>query len=114
YLHPSFGYYFEFFFGEPRGLTYKLTRYGNDSLLPPPLPTDAISANEAFWAKTLDQVLNPILATVTRPGPEVKLSFVERLFQNLHLRPETNMQATVIGSFYSRALNCWGVELQKA
>ena len=24
YLHPSFGYYFEFFYPEPHGLVYKL------------------------------------------------------------------------------------------
>src|SRR5207247_8565794 len=31
-----------------------------------------------------------------------------------HLPREQNLLATSIGSFYSRALNCWGAQLQRA
>jgi tetratricopeptide (TPR) repeat protein len=114
YLHPSFGYYFEVFFDEPHGLTHKLTAYSDDSLLPPPLMPQLISENEAFWTRTADEALKPIVAIITRPAPELRPNFVERLFQKMHLPREQNVLATSIGSFYSRALNSWGVELQQA
>ena len=35
YLHPSFGYYFEFFYPEPHGLVYKLNPYPTNALFAP-------------------------------------------------------------------------------
>lgn len=114
YLHPSFGYYFEFFYDEPHGLTYKLNQYPKDSLLPPALTPELISENEAFWTESADRELKVVLAAVTRPAPDQKLEFVERLFKAMHLSPQQNVQAAVIGTFYSHALDNWAVELQKA
>ena len=114
YLHSSFGYYFEFFFDEPHGLTHRLLGYPGDSLLPPALTPQRISENEQFWDKTLDQSLKPILASMARPSPDVRPNFVERLFRRLHLQREPNALATTLGLFYSSALDRWGVELQKA
>ena len=51
YLHPSFGYYFEFFYPEPHGLVYKLNPYPTNVLFAPLPNKDLIAENEAFWAK---------------------------------------------------------------
>src|SRR5262245_55163067 len=37
YLHPSFGYYFEPLYLEPRGLIYRLELYATNAISPPPL-----------------------------------------------------------------------------
>ena len=42
-----------------------------------------------------------------------ELSIGEKLFQELHLKREPNPQARQLGPVYSRALNCWAVELQQ-
>jgi len=113
YLHPSFGYYFEFFYREPHGLTYWLKQYGPDTLLPPPLPAEVVTENEQFWAKLAEQDLKPILAITVPRAPGVRRSLPERAFKASHIPIERNAQATAIGAFYSRALNEWAVELQK-
>jgi hypothetical protein len=69
YLHPSFGYYFEFFYPEPHGLVYKLTAYPTNQLLAPLPGKDLIAENEAFWAKADAQALKPLLAVVSPPAP---------------------------------------------
>jgi tetratricopeptide (TPR) repeat protein len=113
YLHPSFGYYSEYFHPEAHKLVYHLKRYGTNSLLPSPLSADILAENETFWAKAADQYLKPVLA-VTRPrdrGDE--LSFVERCCKAARLPPERSAQVLTVGAFYSHALNEWGVAVQK-
>src|SRR5208282_2904286 len=51
YLHPSFGYYFEALYLQPRGMVYELKPYSTN-LTQPPVATEAeIKTNEAYWAK---------------------------------------------------------------
>ena len=114
YLHPSFGYYFEFFYSEPHGLVYKLSRYPADSLLPPPLPPDLISRNEVFWTNSAAVTVQSVAAAVTPPDPDRKLSLLERAFRFAHLAENQDPQAAMVAAFYSRALIVWAVELQKA
>jgi tetratricopeptide (TPR) repeat protein len=114
YLHPSFGYYFESFYSQPHGMIYHLERYGTNSLLPPPLSADLIAENESFWTRVREQNLPPVLAvTVPRPG-NARPDFAERCLQAVRVPPERNAQTLNLGAFYSRAVNEWGVELQKA
>jgi len=113
YLHPSFGYYFEFFYAKPHGLTYHLKRFGPKSLLPPPLTPELIAENEKLWAKVTERNLKPILAATAPRQPGAKLSLTERCFKAAHLPPEKNANALTIGAFYSRSLNEWAVEVQK-
>jgi tetratricopeptide (TPR) repeat protein len=91
YLHPSFGYYFEKFYPTPRNLVYELKPYSNTELLPPPLSSETITENQNFWNAFTKDVLPPLPALGKR-SPEVKL----------------------INSYYSRSLNYWGAQLQKA
>jgi tetratricopeptide (TPR) repeat protein len=113
YLHPSFGYYFEFFYLEPHGLTYRLKRFGTGTLLPPPLAPELIAENEKVWTKVTDQYLKRVLPVTMPREPGGKLSLIEGCFKAAHLPPEKNAQALNIGALYSRALNEWAVEVQK-
>ena len=103
YLHPSFGYYFEFFYPEPHGLVQKLVSYPTRSLLPPPLTDELIKDNEDFWAKADAQALRPLVAVIT-----------QRLMTKAHAGWEVNRDVSAVAFFYSRSLNAWGAEMQRA
>ena len=90
YLHPSFGYYFERYYAKPRGLVYELTQYPKGVLNVPPMTAEEISENQRFW----NPLTGGILTQVARNAPQ-------------------NGEARMLGAFYSRAVNHWGVELQK-
>jgi tetratricopeptide (TPR) repeat protein len=114
YLHPSFGYYFEFFYLEPHGLLYKLNRYPTNLLVAPPPSVDAITENNAFWAEAGNGALKPLLAAVTQGTPDNRPGVIDELMERAHLSKASNHDARVLAGFYSRALNYWGIELQKA
>jgi tetratricopeptide (TPR) repeat protein len=93
YLHPSFGYYFEALYLQPRGLVYELKRY-TTNMTQPPLVTDAeIKVNQAFWAN-LNADNGPL-----RRLPELA---------------KQDADAGAVSVDYSVALDYWGTELQKA
>ena len=92
YLHPSFGYYFERFYMRPHGLGYELKTHSGNSISPPLLTPSEIAENQTFWQQIESDVLSPLPSLIK----------------------QHNIQAAVVGTFYSRALNYWGVELQKS
>lgn len=91
YLHPSFGPFFEKFYLQPKGITYRLVKYAEDAIVPPPLSGPEIQANETFWSQRQGG-----LTALVKPVQE-------QVFD-----------AQVLGAIYSRALNFWGVDSQKA
>ncbi len=114
YLHPSYGYYFEQFYQEPHGLVYKLKTLPEDSLLPPLPDKNQIAGNEAFWSRAETQAFAPIKRAVTPPDPNAPLSWGEQLLNQLQMPREQNQNAILVGIFYSRSLDFWGVQLQRA
>ncbi len=99
YLHPSFGFYFETFYQEPRKLVYLLKPYGRNSLDAPP-PSPAIIAEQtAAWSEAAG-TLKKLEATVAAlpPAPSEPAS----------------RGSIYVAACYSRALDWWGVELQRA
>jgi hypothetical protein len=90
YLHPSFGYFFENFYLEPKGLIYEFKPYPLGIIAMPPLAQAVLDGNQAFWSK-----FEGNFAWLTKPGRE-------------DLR-----DAELLGRHYSRALNYWGVQLQR-
>ena len=114
YLHPSFGYYFEQFYQEPHGLVYKLKTLPEDSLLPPLPDKNQIAGNEAFWSRVETQTFAPIKRAVTPPDPYAPCSWGEQLLNKFHVPREQNQNAILAGTFYSRSLDYWGVQLQRA
>ena len=114
YLHPSFGYYFEQFYLEPHGLVYKLKTLPNDTLLPPLPDKNEIAGNEAFWLRAETRALPPIERALAAPKPGASQSWGGKWLATLQAAQEQNPNAVVAGSFYSRSLDFWGVEMQRA
>jgi tetratricopeptide (TPR) repeat protein len=114
YLHPSFGYYFEQFYLEPHGLVYRLKPLPDDTLLPPPLDQNQIAENEAFWSRVEAQAFPSMEREITPRDPNAPKTFGQRLLARLHVVREQNPNALIAGAFYSRDLDFWGVQLQRA
>ena len=114
YLHPSFGYYFEFFYPESHGLVNKFIPYSTNLLFAPLPNQDVIAENEAFWAKADTQALQPLLAAIAPPRPGKEPSLMESLMEKAHLPKESNRDAMTLAGFYSRSLDYWAVEMQKS
>lgn len=118
YLHPSFGYYFEFFHLEPHGLAFTLLPYPTNSIADPPLTPSQIQDNETFWAEADIKAIKPLLAAITSPAPKAEPSLMDRLrdrfMARAHLVWDANRDATVLATFYSRGLDYWGVQMQRA
>lgn len=90
YLHASFGYFFERMYPTPAGSVSKLTLYKPEQVLPPALTPEVISLNQDLWKETLP--------------------FVDQLQSVRKLDiPDGNYVITN----YSKALNAWGVALQR-
>ncbi|MCX6928838.1 MAG: tetratricopeptide repeat protein, partial [Verrucomicrobia bacterium] len=114
YLHPSFGYYFEFFFLEPHGLVYKLNPYTTNALFASTPSRELIAENEAFWAMADQEALNSLIAVIAPRTPGRKTGLWDGLAEKAHLKVDFNLDTTTVAAFYSRALDYWGVEMQKS
>jgi len=114
YLHPSFGYYFEQFYLEPHGLAYQLRFYPSNQISPPSLTESEIEENEKFWKQTEAEVLTPLLAAMRLADQPEKIGVMSQFMESAHLKREATRQAAAIGAYYSRALDYWGVQLQRA
>lgn len=108
YLHPSYGYYFEQFYAEPHGLVYKMKLLPENSPLPPKADANLISENENFWTQDAASALASIEKAV---APE---SFGEKALNYFHVSREENPNTAIVGAYYSRSADFWGVELQRA
>ncbi len=113
YLHPSFGTYFERFYLEPHGLTYKLISYPSTNPFPPVLTQELVAENEAFWSKADAQSLRLILPAVLPPPKRAQPVLMQSLTRLAHLTAEPNRDASLLAAFYSRALDYWAVALQR-
>jgi tetratricopeptide (TPR) repeat protein len=113
YLHPSFNYYFEQFYLEPHGLIYKMKTLPGDTLLPPLPDQNLIAENETFW-KQAAEGFAPIEHAAGPPDPNAPQSWGERRLKKFHVPREPDHMTLLAGPFYSRGLDFWGVELQRA
>jgi tetratricopeptide (TPR) repeat protein len=114
YLNPSFGYYFELFYQEPHGLNYLMKTLPNDTLMPAPLSAELIAENQKFWHETV-QTEFPRLEQEIKPyDPAAHLNPPNWIIMHLHGQADPNPNAVFAANLYSRALNYWGVNLQRA
>lgn len=114
YLHPSFGYYFEFFQTKPNGIVLQLTPYQDNQLTASPASPEVIAANEKFWADARESTLKALLPHTMRPDESRRRSLIEKFFEAIRVLPEPNRQAVGLGALYARSLVYWGVQLQRA
>ena len=103
YLHPSFGYYFEYFYARPRQMVYELKLYPTNSITAPPLTATEIKEQDAYWRSLKAGEIDPLIKkavpfTKPRPGKD---------------KPKPGTLDNFLAYAYSRALNDFGVEAQK-
>ena len=98
YLHPSFGYYFEKFYLQPRGLIYQLLPYATNEVTSPAWSKAAVEHTSQFWKKFQSEELS-------------SLSGKAKFFNQ---RNDPDESTVLAGAMYSRAINFCGVEMQKA
>jgi tetratricopeptide (TPR) repeat protein len=107
YLNPNSGFWGEVFYAQPAGSVYELKKYGTDPVELPATPPEAIARTEKTWDD-----FAPQLESLQRAGGEdsplttgfEKALLLERVSFN---------QITVLDTWYSVALNAWGVDLQR-
>ncbi|MGD0615309.1 MAG: tetratricopeptide repeat protein, partial [Verrucomicrobiota bacterium] len=112
YLHPSFGYYFEFFYAKPHGLVMEMSRYPTNMLSPPPLTDGQVAENEKFW-KERQQTFATLLPWISEDETNRTAGIGPLLSHWLHIPFQPNATAVNLGRFYSQALDYWGVKLQQ-
>ena len=113
YLHPSFGYYFEYFYPVPHGLVYEMRRSSTNTVTLPPLTETEIAENENFWTQHADTVTG-LLPFITEPATKKQPTFRQTLLKKLHVPFEPSPMAITLGNYYSLALNFWGVQAEVA
>ncbi len=95
YLHPSFGYYFEFFHALPRKAVYELRVSATNTVDVPPLDPELIRTQEAYWQELDRSELAGLPARV----------------KHFLKKQKGQITALWVASYYSRARNHWGVQL---
>ena len=114
YLHPSFGFFIERFYLEPHGLVYRLKAYPTNAW-DAPLPTrEQIVENQAFWKKAFAEALPPLVDILDKLQFPAHPGWWEKFLDATRLKTERDWFALPLGACYSRALDFWGVELQRA
>lgn len=114
YLHPSFGYYFEYFDAQPNGLLINLVPSRTNSLVTPPQTHEQMAQNQKIWAEITDRLQQNLEPAILPPEISRKLPFPENIYERIGLRPIKNAIAYQHGIIYSRSLVNWAVELQRA
>lgn len=108
YLHPSFGYYFEYFYQTPTKLIYALKPYPTNSISGPPMTVESIQQQDAFWREYRSKELDSLIGKVPKFVSSEKGG-----------RPSSGIQTAEtmeaeVARMYSRALDDFGVEVQRA
>lgn len=95
YLHPSFGYYFEWFYPVEDKFLYDLKRYTTNSGVQVPIATDAqIQVHQKFLEGWWDETLSSLSDRIDSGKASIADSY--------------------LGQIESRALNDWGTRLEQA
>jgi hypothetical protein len=110
YLHPSYGYYFERFYARPHGLVWELQVCPTNEWLPPAPTAGELAENGTFWKDAGDDLSR--LVRAMEPPPRNDHPNPWQWFQQTaRLATEPDRLAVMMGGYYSRTLNCRGVEL---
>jgi tetratricopeptide (TPR) repeat protein len=113
-LRPLSGSMGESFSFQPRGLFYQLKPRAANVLDQGPLPPEVLAENRSFWQAFIAQPLPELVRHIPSPEQLAQSRSWQWLHQEADRGPERDPWAAVVGAFYSRALDIWGVELQKA
>lgn len=109
YLQWSSGFLFEAFYLEPAGAVYQLKPFVTDTVRPPPLAREIISENQKIWNEAQSQI-----EALNQSAKKIPSPLAARIAAELNLAPPPFPQGDLLRSWYSMALNGWGVQLQWA
>jgi tetratricopeptide (TPR) repeat protein len=108
YLHPSFGYFFEFLHQQPAGSVLELKRLPARSIYSPPLTAAILDQNEKAWNDHSTQI-----ESLRRAGLPEEPPLIKSVGNALHLEPVGMGQTELLKEWYSMLLDGWAVELQR-
>jgi tetratricopeptide (TPR) repeat protein len=111
YLHPSFGYYFESFYLEPRGVIHEMKPLDQAVSTLPELPGPLVLENEKAWSLAWSNSLSTLAATGKGESSLDKMR--QEILQTLRLADPPRQQELMLQTWNSVALDGWGVELQQ-
>jgi tetratricopeptide (TPR) repeat protein len=114
YLRPPVGGLGESFSFQPRGLFYRLKPCSSNVLEQAPLPPEVLAENRAFWQAFIAKPLPELVRHIPSPEQLARTRAMPWLRLQSDRGIELDPSAEVVAAFYSRALNAWGVELQRA
>jgi hypothetical protein len=86
--------------------------YPTNSLGSPPLSSEELAENEAFWKRAIKTGVDPLLRLVVEPQLP-RPAFEKPLLALGHLQTPPPIQAKVLARWYSGGLDRWGVTLQR-
>jgi tetratricopeptide (TPR) repeat protein len=112
-MHPFVGYLGELFNAEPAGLFWQFTPSATNYYDTRTMAPDGLAQNRGFW-RTVEQERFPELLGHLQPKHgSAQAGLLERVLKAAHVPPEPDRVAVLVGSYYSLALDSWGVALQR-
>ena len=111
-LPPVIGPLLNHFYLQPHGLLHELKVYPPDRLGAPPLASAELAENQAFWQRAIPADANPVLQLASQPQL-ARPDFEKWLMKKARLQTPPPAAAKLLAGWYSRALNYWGVALQR-
>ncbi|HOC56496.1 MAG TPA: hypothetical protein PKI20_12815 [Verrucomicrobiota bacterium] len=109
---PAFGAMLNRFYPQPLGLIQEMKDYPSRNLSAPPLTPAELAANQDFWRNAIPAVVKPVLRLASQPELP-RSGFSKWLMKTARLQTPPPAGATLLAVWYSRALNHWGVTLQR-
>jgi len=113
YQHPSAGFFFESFADVPNGSMHRLVPWPAGRDEPPPLADAILATNELIWQRRWDKSLSQ-LANQIASNRRAATARASPAWRWLRLSDRLNVTAADLGGAYSKSLNYWGVQLQRA
>lgn len=109
---PTFGAMLNRFYPQPLGLIQEMKDYPPRNLSAPPLTPAELAANQDFWRNAIPAVVKPVLQLASQPELP-RSGFSKWLMKTARLQTPPPTGANLLAVWYSRALNHWGVTLQR-
>ena len=111
-LEPNYSYLVERFHFQPRGLIYELKDYATNSFDAPPLTSAELAKAQEFWEHLTTSEIEPLAAQV-REAEQPQPGLVTGILRRAHISRPLPETLRVLAHWYSSALDCRGVALQR-
>ena len=112
YLHPSSGFFLEAFRDEPNGSIHRLVTRSAEEMAIPALTDAMVATNEHIWQLRWTHHLSALAPRIAEPHGQAT-RWAGPLLKWLRLENPPNETAAALGKAYSKALNYWGVQMQR-